>query len=236
MLAHENATISKQSIGTPRSHPPIAAHNRLNDSQRRAFVCVTSFGESLRARLTVIEGPSRIEKTAVLLAIIVRALACGKRIFICAEINFAVRNCVSVLIKYLKERNIFFNEIRMVQRDSFKAFCEGDEYQRQEESTEEPSKYMNKKMRLQFITSLKREADLRAFSLTNLIVRKIKFFNESEISLRYSTEKRTLLDELEHSRKTIMQTGIVGETEQFTKLMRYENISIIIDDDSSEDQ
>ena len=236
LLAHENAAISSQSIGTPRSHPSIVAHNRLNDSQRRAFVCATSFGESLKARLTVIEGPPGTGKTAVLLAIIVRALACGERILICAETNFAVRSCASILIKYVKERGISFDGIRMVQRNSLEALCEGGGYQRQEESTEEPPEYMDERMRLQLITSLEREADLEALSLTSLVARKIRFLNDPETSLRYSTEERTLLGELEHSRKAIMQAGIVRETEQSTELVRYGSIPTIIDDDSPEDQ
>lgn len=214
LLAHENLAMRGQSIDTSTPHPAIHAHQHLNNHQKEAFLHATSFGESLRARLTIIEGPPGTGKTAVLLALIIRAMASKESILICAETNFTVRNCARVLVQYLKDRNIPSHGVRMVQRDTLEALGEGGGYQTEEDLVEENPGYMDERMRLQLAQTLEREADMEALSLTSLIARGIRFLNDLDPPLKYSEEERTVLHQLEMSRRAILQMSVANESVQ----------------------
>lgn len=103
LLAHENAAMSHQAIGIPRPYVRIEAYQRLNEIQKQAFLYGISFGQSPRARITIIQGPPGTGKTEVILTLVLRAMMANEPILICAEQNSAVRLCAGVLNAYFKE-------------------------------------------------------------------------------------------------------------------------------------
>ena len=99
--------MSHQSIDIFKPHSRIEAHERFNDIQKTSFLHDISFEQSLRARLTIIQGPPVTEKTEVILTLILRAMMCNETILVCAETNSAVRLCGDVSNVYLKDHNLW---------------------------------------------------------------------------------------------------------------------------------
>lgn len=213
LLAHENVSMIHQSIGTASTHPPIHAHDRLNEDQKEAFVNGKSFGTSLRSRLTIIEGPPGTGKTSVIIALIIRAMACRQKILVCTETNYAVRLCAGMLNTYLKRRNLPSDGVYLVQRDALQALGKTFGEEIDDQNDEHLPEYLTERTRLHLAERLEKDVEFQDFSLSNFISSRLRYIRNPDHRGSFTDQERALLSELNMSRKLILQTNTVPADE-----------------------
>ncbi len=75
----------------------IATHKKLNESQKIAFNIDFKFNSFLRTRINTDQEFFKIDKTTIILILIIKTFTNRKRIIICIEKNFVVRLCVDII-------------------------------------------------------------------------------------------------------------------------------------------
>ena len=68
----------------------------------------------------------------------------------------------------------------MVQRDILETLSEGGGHQNEEDLVQENPEYMDKRIRLQLVQTLEREADMEALSLNSRIAKRIRILNDPD--------------------------------------------------------
>jgi hypothetical protein len=214
LLAHENAAISRHGPGKFRAILPIEAHTRLNPDQQNAFFHGASFGESPKARLTIVQGGPGTGKTAVILALILNAMRTKKKILLSAETNFAVRLCVGVLNTYLSRKEIPTSGIFWIQREALETLGGSGDIEDVDEVEQSTPSYISERMRLALAESLAKQTEVEDFSLTKLISQKLRYLQDPDYRSKYQeTEFRNLVP-LNLARKALQaaHVGSVADT------------------------